>query len=618
MYPVTEDFLSNIKADVRQVFAKVIIDYSDPFLDTSIEVSANEEANVSYPAQTADATEVPGKNWLSLDGTCNPDGTAWPAPGIASRGQMGWWGSQLADALGIYSPPYPTLTVAQDPRPARRLRVIGDSIKGEYPVAFVINLYDSGDVLVHTEIVSYNDAVEWSLDLDEDVLDVAKKELVIFRWSHAGRQAKILEFYSSISETYESEDLTGLCLLEEREAMQGSIPVGNISANEITIYFDNSSRKFDEGNEESPLKGLLKPNRRIQAFLGIEVDEEIEYVPLGVFWSLDWDSAEDTVEASVTARDLTETLRSGTYLGTEPQSDVSLYSLAEQVLQDAGLYSSEYSIDSALSSIIVPWGWFPKVTHREALRLIVEAALSVCYVSREGVVTIEAFVLSGGSSVLEITNEDYFTLSNPSKRSEVANEITVVTQPLEQETETSVEVYRSPTPVTIPAESSVEITVTYSSSPIIDAEASLDTPPGGVSITDETYYAWGVVVTIENTNITTQEATIVVDGIVLSVQGSETIVASDADSIRDNGILSYEFPDNHLVQLTSQAESIASTLLASTKDHRRDIELPWRGNPAVVLGDRVTVKDIGYYVIRQNINWNGALDATMTGRKCIE
>ena len=28
-----------------------------------------------------------------------------------------------------------------------------------------------------------------------------------------------------------------------------------------------------------------------------------EYVPLGTFWSLDWDSPDDTLEATVTARD---------------------------------------------------------------------------------------------------------------------------------------------------------------------------------------------------------------------------------------------------------------------------------------------------------------------------
>ncbi len=38
-----------------------------------------------------------------------------------------------------------------------------------------------------------------------------------------------------------------------------------------------------------------------------------EWVPLGTFWSLDWDSPDDTLEATVTARDRMELLRKGTY-----------------------------------------------------------------------------------------------------------------------------------------------------------------------------------------------------------------------------------------------------------------------------------------------------------------
>jgi len=38
-----------------------------------------------------------------------------------------------------------------------------------------------------------------------------------------------------------------------------------------------------------------------------------EWVPLGVFWSLDWDSPDDSLEATVTARDRMELLRKGTY-----------------------------------------------------------------------------------------------------------------------------------------------------------------------------------------------------------------------------------------------------------------------------------------------------------------
>jgi hypothetical protein len=183
---------------------------------------------------------------------------------------MGWWGSQLAGAGGTFSAPYPALTVTHEPRPIHTLKVVGDGKRVEWPVDFTIGLYAADDTLLRTETVTGNTEVEWSMILPTPVLDVAKQVLTITRWSHEGRQAKVLEFFTSIQETYLTGDLISFNLLEELEASQGSLPVGNISANEVTIALSNRTRKFDLDNEQSPLFRLLKPNRRIRVWLGIE------------------------------------------------------------------------------------------------------------------------------------------------------------------------------------------------------------------------------------------------------------------------------------------------------------------------------------------------------------
>jgi len=86
-------------------------------------------------------------------------------------------------------------------------------------------------------------------------------------------------------------------------------------------------------------------------------------------------------------------------------------------------------------------------------------------------------------------------------------------------------------------------------------------------------------------------------------------------SITENGALRYQYPDNPLVQTLQQAQAIAQALLASAKDPRRDIEVEWRGNPALELGDQVTVVGQDVHVIRQEINWAGALSARLVGRR---
>ena len=274
MYPVSQEFLDKMKADRRHVIARALIDYTDPFIDQSIEIEASEQANVSYPQQTADSVDTATHKWASLDGSCVLDGSYHlaPPPDKLAQYQFGWWGSQLAGAGGAFAAPYPALTVAHLPRPIHTLRVVGDTARVEYPVDFEIKLYGPDDTLLKTETVTGNTQVNWSKTLAVPVLDVAKQVLEITRWSHEGRQAKIIEFFTSIREVYETGDLVSIRLLEEREASQGSLPVGNISSNEITLVLNNEDKKFDVDNEKSPLKNLLKPNRRIQVWLGIDIE----------------------------------------------------------------------------------------------------------------------------------------------------------------------------------------------------------------------------------------------------------------------------------------------------------------------------------------------------------
>ena len=981
MYPVTQDFLDKMKADRRQVLARVAIDYTDPFIDQSIRIEASEQANVSYPQQTADSVDQTTRKYACLDGTWDLTSGEYhlaPSADQLAQRQFGWWGAQFCDQDGCFASPYPTLTVRHLPRPMWQLKVVGDMARGEYPVDFTVKLYGPDDTLLKTETVTGNDQVSWQKALEPQVPDVAKQELIITRWSLPGTCAKIVEFFTSIREVYETGDLVNLRLLEEREASQGSLPVGNISANEVTIALNNESKKFDLDNDNSPLKNLLKPNRRIQAWLGAEAENaaaenpptftrnsiaylsdgtqvaanaprfeqgkfgkaimveegttnlltnpffnsglsgwstqnatgdnkiyvtdgvvvikavdarpglyqnvnldvgtiitvsilirrtygsiaprlrwgagsvirEIEisengqwvkcsattdvsgnrnliiepsvagqaeyevkavqveqkpyatsfingtrspetltiptagvlnpqegtvecwinlhawvngisdngvwsltgstrldmwfskansnclgvydgtawlnsgvasssfvdswhyiaytwgtygqkiyvdgvlkasttrlvssahigsllyigsyrgsyqtnsliddlrissrarsdaeilaayqsgqpaqrdeyttyllsfngsiypvemcWVPLGTFWSLDWDSPDDSLEATIVARDRMELLRKSTFQTSQVLQNKSLYELAEIVLQDAGLTSDQYIIDPALQSIIIPYAWLNPVTHREALRQIAEAGLAAAFQNRDGKIQIESFLISGDEPVLEITEDDYFPpLRAPSRQDQVANEIIVDTQPL-RPVATPEEVYRSNEPITIPGNTTKTITAFYNQPPVIDAVASLDNPPAGVSIVDATYYGWGASIKIQNTNATDKQATLVIQGKLLTVQNKERAIARDETSITENGVLRYEFPENPLVQTLAQAQAIANTLLASVKDPRRDIEVDWRGNPALLLGDRVTVKGKDYHVIRQEISWAGYMQAKLTGRK---
>src|SRR5690554_3562113 len=330
MYPVSQDFHDKMKAQSRRIYGKVQIDYTNPDIDQSIQVSTSENANYSYPSQVSDNIEEPHGKIASLDGSWILDGTyvLAPTPEESEELQMGWWGSQLSDSSGNYTAPYPTLAVTFAPRPIRSLQVIADNKRKEWPVNFEINLY-SNDTLMHTETVTDNTNIFWSTDI-ERVNEITKMELVITKWSHANRQVKILEFFTSIQETYEADDILLINLLEEREVSQGSLPVGNISSNEIDIRLVNENGRFDAGNRDSPLYQLLKQNRRIKAWLGTGSEK----IPLGLFFSGDWTTPENEIYTQVTGRDRLELLRVSNFSARKVLDESEPYDYSESTKQE--------------------------------------------------------------------------------------------------------------------------------------------------------------------------------------------------------------------------------------------------------------------------------------------
>src|SRR5690554_3700518 len=105
MYPVSQDFHDKMKAQSRRIYGKVQIDYTNPDIDQSIQVSTSENANYSYPSQVSDNIEEPHGKIASLDGSWILDGTyvLAPTPEESEELQMGWWGSQLSDENGEYT-----------------------------------------------------------------------------------------------------------------------------------------------------------------------------------------------------------------------------------------------------------------------------------------------------------------------------------------------------------------------------------------------------------------------------------------------------------------------------------------------------------------------------------
>lgn len=616
MINTSPEYKQKIKAATRRVYGKVQIDYTDPEIDQNIEVETNDSNYTSYPLQVADGIDTPSFNYISIGDWEIGDGKgiAPTAAEVAEKGyQVGWVGEQLSLGTLSYWAPYPTLVLTFAARPIRQLKLVGDNKKNEYPRLFEINLYREGDTLVHNEYVSENTEVTWEKEI-EQINEVVKMEIIIYQWNKAYATVKILEVMTSIQETYEGDDIMMINLLEEKDVSDGSLPVGNISSNEIEIKLNNINRHFDMGNKNSKLYGLVKPNRKIRAWVGPEL------VPLGVFWAKDWQVPEDDIVATVLGRDRLDRLRDSMYSTSEVKQNISLYELAEDILTDAGLGTDKYWIDTELQTFIVPYAYFGTMPHREALRQVAAAGLAQVYCDRFDVVRVEGASFMDGAdttSAYELTMDDYFIKDNPSRQSDVANHITVETQPLRPDAEQVV--YESSEGLNIIAGVERSITIFYNEAPCVDVSLSIT---GDGIITEHNIYSWGANVKINSAVSGT--FTIQAVGKPLRVLNKDKVVLSDAASIIDNGVIKYKHETNHLVQGMGMAQAIAEKLLTYYKNPRGNLYVDFRGDPSLVLGDIVSVKEYDrglesdkgyYYITKQTIEFDGYMTSTIEGRR---
>jgi hypothetical protein len=260
------DVNTRMKQDVRRIYAKVEVIYTDPFIDDSNVATASETGRFTSADQVKDLVDLPDYKYFSLHNN-KLDGTFHPLPAALTAGEsVGWWGAHLSDSSGVLSPA-PTITITFDARAIFYLKVTGDNLLNEYPVDFTVKLYDPSNVLQYTETVTGNTEVFWTKDI-VDIGNIAKIELNITKINKPNVVPKILEYYTAVSETYDADRIIDMTLLEEQVFDENTLPIGNVSSNEIDIKFDNVDKHFDPRNTTSALYGQLKEEPQSQTILG--------------------------------------------------------------------------------------------------------------------------------------------------------------------------------------------------------------------------------------------------------------------------------------------------------------------------------------------------------------
>ena len=172
---------------------------------------------------------------------------------------------------------------------------------------------------------------------------------------------------------------------------------------DFRLSVNNKDRAYDIENEKSTVN-FLELGQKVQAFLGQEVADRIEWLQVGTLKLKEWSADDDKM--SFTALDflsgLTGKYRKGKYY---PQG-ISIYDLCLDVLTDAGVDPREFYIDEYLKAVKIK-NPIPVVTHREALQLLSNAGRCLLYQDEKGKIVIRSSFVPRMTST--VAREPYFS-----------------------------------------------------------------------------------------------------------------------------------------------------------------------------------------------------------------
>ncbi len=239
-----------------------------------------------------------------------------------------------------------------------------------YPVDFTVE-NDSG---VHA--YSGNDKRYWTT---EDVFYGTSYFIIRpSRMVNGNGRLRIYQFTCGIANVFTNSQVKSFTRKEYISSISDSIP-----SIDMSLTVENYNLYYSTDNPDSAL-AFMEEGQEMRVAFGYDVfdDGNIEWLPEKRAYLKKW-SASDT-EAKFTATDKFDYITSKYYRGLYRESGISLYDLAIDVLNDAGVTDErDYFIDPYLKKVIVR-NPMPAVKHSEALQIIANAGRCALYEDNYG------------------------------------------------------------------------------------------------------------------------------------------------------------------------------------------------------------------------------------------
>lgn len=596
---------TKMKEPSRRIYGKVYITYADPMLDSETAVSTNMEAYNSNKEQTIDGVYAADTSLFTLydnalDGSFKV---------MTALSQVGWVSGGVSDEYGYFSEA-PYLRIDFSARVVLPLTVHFDDSRGcvaeEFTVEFVQN---DGTSVVETvtgntsAIVHVNNDTILAKAVIISVLKVTKPNFPVVILEVPVTSTILYRGYQDVS------DLVSIDILEELTYDDEIEALGGVSANEATIVLDNSNGDFYFNNDKSAISKMLRRNRKIEPWLGVEIKPgEIEWYKQGTYWSYRWNVPVGNLTATVLGFDTIGLLGSTTFEEHHMYVDKSLGELIDIVLTDAKKQLSfiAWKVDAALYDIVVPFAWFEPSNHAAALRKISQSYPMHIYCDKDGNICaapqklhLEYFYDTWSDSTNVMSkqyNSLYTALPN------VVN----VTVCIPHES-TGAELVNDTLPFNVASVTTRKLK--FNKPYISDIVVTMDKD----STVNYSYavYSWGIEFTFGGTG---NVRSIKCVGTALDVSNTAVLTQRDDDSIRLNGAIPRDVQSD-FIQTSTIAQLILDRIFSLSATDKYDVSVTYRGDIALSINDPIILldgiaPDNRYNLRRNQLFWNGTLTGT--------
>lgn len=302
-----------------------------------------------------------------------------PAYKQLHAGNYGWCTENMSNENGIFTEEMVIECNYDKPIITAGRTLYFDPNYDAVPCDFDLFYYAKGR-LIATVPVTGNEAYKVSIGVA--VYNYDRLKIQFYTTSKPYRRIHLLEDIPGLYFEYTDKEVISVSLNQVVDVFSNELIAG-----EISFQVENANKELNILNDEG-VERYLQRRQPVDVNLRMVFpDGSTERIPLGSVKLSEWKVPKGGLEASFTARDVSDSLALDEYLkGTFRSTPVSLYELAKEVLIDAGI--EDYEIDIQLLNIYTT-APLPIATHKELLRMIAQAGMSVVLPRLDGGVHIK-------------------------------------------------------------------------------------------------------------------------------------------------------------------------------------------------------------------------------------